>query len=164
MLKKIAKQQNKIQDQTLYSNCHCSWIYKRNRFAKDSFEKYMCIIPIYCFSACISKWQAFHVYRNIGTYHYRRTEVWKWTKSWLYKARSLMNTFVLNLNPNLACFTLLSTIIRPLKSQNINVTYDTQGNVCFNTFHSILLLKENISGPKIYFKMCKWTTPTDLHK
>ena len=66
-----------------------------------------------------------------------------------------MNTFVLTLKSEFGMLYSSSTKIRPLKSQNINVTYGTQGNVCFNTFHSILLLKENISGPKIYFKMCK---------
>ena len=69
-----------------------------------------------------------------------------------------MNTLFLTLqqfNPNLACFTLLSTKTRPLKSQYIYVTYGTQGNVCFKTFHSIWLLKDDISDPKIYFKMCK---------
>ena len=43
--KKLATEA-KVRTKTLYNNCHCSWIYKRNRFATDSFEKYMCITPI----------------------------------------------------------------------------------------------------------------------
>ena len=66
-----------------------------------------------------------------------------------------MNTFVLTLKSEIGMFYSSFYQNQALKSQNINVTYGTQGNVCFNTFHSILRLKENISDPKIYFKMCK---------
>ena len=47
---------SKIQNQTLYSNCHCSWIYKRNRFATDSLKKNICVLPRFNLSV--------HVYQN----------------------------------------------------------------------------------------------------
>ena len=50
-----------------------------------------------------------------------------------------MDTFVLTLKSEFGMFYSSFYQTRPLKSQNINVKYDTQGNVCSNTFHSILL-------------------------